>query len=472
MASIVVCGGGVIGLAAATMLARDRHQVTVLEADSDGPPAAPTTAWERWQRKGVAQFRQPHNVFPRFRQVCDAELPELPGRLAAAGCRQVDPLGSPARGGVLPPSLSDHEPRPGDEAFRYVTGRRPAVESVIAAVAAEQPGVVIRRGVRAAGLIAGPPAVPGVPHVAGVRTSAGQELRADLVVDAMGRRSPGAGLLTALGARPPQTHAETSGFAYYTRYFTGPSQPLMRGPVLTPLGTLSVLTLYGDNGTWSVTLYASSQDAPAKALRKAEVFTQVVRACPLQAHWLDGQPVTGVLPMAGITDRYYRFVARGVPVATGFAAVGDAWACTNPSGGRGLSIGIFHAQLLRHTVRNHLGDPAAVARAWDEGTERVVFPFVRNQLDADRVRLAEMTALREGRPWAPPDSPMTRLASAAAWDPDAFRAFLATVLCLELPPDVLTRPDIRDILERIGDKTPPPFPGPGWRRLLQLLDAS
>src|SRR5579862_1216210 len=469
MGSIVVCGGGVIGLSAALMLARDGHRVTVLEADGDGPPAAPAAAWERWERRGVAQFRQPHNVFPRFRQVCDTELPELPGRLAAAGCRWVDPLGAPEHGGMLPPSLSDYEPRQGDEAFRHITGRRPAVEAVIAAVAAEQPGVVIRRGVRATGLVAGPPAIPGVPHVAGVRTSAGEELRGDLVVDAMGRRSPSAGLLYSLGARPPQTRSESSGFAYYTRYFTGPSQPPMRGPVLTPLGTISILTLYGDNGTWSVTLYTAGRDAAVKALREGSCFARVVRACPLQAHWADGQPVTGVLPMAGISDRYHRFVVDGVPVVTGFAAIGDAWACTNPSGGRGLSIGIVHAQLLRRTVRSYLGDPAGFARAWDEGTEAHVTPFFRDQISADRLRLAEMTALREGQPWAPPDSPMSRLASAAAWDPVAFRAFLATVFCLALPRDVLARPDIQDTLDRIGDKTPPPFPGPDRPRLLQLL---
>jgi flavin-dependent dehydrogenase len=302
-----------------------------------------------------------------------------------------------------------------------------------------------------------------------VRTSTGQELTADLVVDAMGRRSRGAELLAALGARPPHTQAETSGFAYYTRYFTGPSQPPLRGPVLMPLGTISVLTLYGDNGTWSVTIYASSKDAPLKALRDGDCFARVVGACPLQAHWLDGQPVTGVLPMAGITDRYHRFVVDGAPVATGFAAVGDAWACTNPSGGRGVSIGIIHAQLLRRAVRSHPGDPAAFARAWDEGTERQVAPFHRNQISADSIRLAEMTALRQGRPWSPPDSPMTRLVNAAAYDPDAFRAFLATVMCLALPQDVLTLPNIKDTVERIGDKTPPPFPGPDRERLLQLL---
>ena len=167
-----------------------------------------------------------------------------------------------------------------------------------------------------------------------------------------------------------------------------------------------------------------------------------------------------------------RFVAGGVPVATGFAAVGDAWACTDPSGGRGVSVGIIHAQLLlRRTVRSHLGDPAGLARAWDEGTEEHVAPFHRNQVGADRLRLAEMTALREGRPWAPPDEPMTRLVNAAAYDPGAFRGLLATVMCLALPQQVLARADIRDTLERIGDKVPPPFPGPDRQRLLRLLAA-
>ncbi len=463
MAAIVICGGGPIGLATATMLAGDGHQVTVLEADEAAPPA-PAQAWESWTRQGVAQFRQPHNLFARFRQVCDAELPGLTDRLLAAGCVWSDPLR------VLPPDLRNGGSRPGDEALRFVTGRRPVTEAVIAAAAQEQPGVQIRRGSRVTALLAGPAVIPGVPQVAGVRLADGQELRADLVIDAMGRRSRAGELLTALGARPPQARSEDSGFTYYSRYFTGPSLPETRGPWLMPLGTISLLTLAGDNGTWSVTVFTATGDAPVKALREADCFSRVIGACPLQAHWLDGRPITGVLPMAGILDRYRRFVAGGRPVATGMAVIGDAWACTNPSAGRGISVGIVHAQLLRGVVREHLDDPAALALAFDEGTERLLAPFYWNQIRADRDRVAEMTALRDGRPWSPADAELSGLAGAAGSDPDMFRAFMETVLCLAQPQEVLDRPGVRDKVEQARQAgPPPPLPGPDRQRLLRLL---
>lgn len=463
MGELVVCGGGVIGLATAMMLAKDGHQVTVLETDPDPMPDASAQAWESWQRRGVAQFRQPHNLFARFRQVCDEELPEVTGRLLAAGCVWVDYLAS------RPPTLADDPPRDGDVELRFVTGRRPVFEAVFAELAANEPGVTVRRGVRVAGLSAGPSAIAGVPHVAGVVTTDGEVLAADLVVDAMGRRSPSTGWLTDLGARAPQVDAQDRGFAYYTRFFTGPVPPRLRGPAIVALGSMSVLTLPGDNDTWSVTVFGGSGDAPLKALRDPAVFTRVVAACPLQAHWLDGTPITEVLPMAGVLDRYRRLVVDGLPVATGLVAVGDAWACTNPSAGRGLSVGAVHAQLLRRVVREHLDRPAELACIFDERTDRVVGPFYRNQVAADRFRIAEMAAARNGTPPPRPDPQMAALMSAAAWDPDAFRGLLEIVLCTAFPVEVMARPAVRAAMASYDGEPPPPVPGPDRSALLRLV---
>jgi hypothetical protein len=163
---------------------------------------------------------------------------------------------------------------------------------------------------------------------------------------------------------------------------------------------------------------AVGEQIHAEALREPGCFTRVVQACPMQAHWLDGTPITDVLPMAGILDRYRRFVVDGRPVITGFAAVGNAWVCTNPSAGRGLSVGLIHVQLLRKVVGGYLEDPTALARVWDEHTEQFVAPNYWNQIAADHARIAEMNALRNGLEPPPPDSMMDRFGTAAGYDAD------------------------------------------------------
>ncbi|NEM08674.1 NAD(P)/FAD-dependent oxidoreductase [Geodermatophilus normandii] len=463
MASVVVCGGAVVGLGAAMMLARDGHEVTVLEADPDGAPVTPAEAWDTWRRTGVAQFRQPHTLFPRFRAVADEELPGLTTRLVDAGCVEADRLTS------MPPSMTDRTPRPGDERLRGVTGRRPVVESAVAAAAEDTPGVTVRRGVRVEELLPGPPALEGVPHAAGVRTTAGEDVRADLVVDATGRRTPSAGWLADLGTRPPAVSAQDSGFVYYTRYFTGPRRPAPFGPPLAPLGSISVLTLDGDNDTWSVTVFGQSGDAPLKALRSPEAFDRVIGACPLQAHWLDGRPADGVMAMAGGLDSSRRLVVDGRPVVTGLLTVGDAWACSNPSAGRGLSVGLLHAALLRRVVAAHLDRPAELAVAWDEETERTAGPFIREQRTEDRSRLAGMAAARDGLPEPPPPPDLGTFLGAAMQDADLFRAMLEYRLCMAPLAELLARPAVQERMAAADRRPPSPLPGPDRARLLELL---
>ena len=467
MSKIVICGGGMIGLCAATMLVRDGHNVTLLEADAAGLPMAPVRAWESWDRPGVAQFRQPHNLFARFRMVSDEELPGLTDCLLQAGCVWVDYLDNYS----LPPGITDKAPRPGDAALRFVTGRRPVVEWTVAAMAAAEPHLSILRGVRVRELITGASAISGVPHVVGVRTTSGEAIRADLVVDAMGRRSPACKWIVAAGGRSPIEEAEDSSFIYYTQYFSGPRRPRRLGRALVPMGMFSILTLDGDNDTWSITLYTSSKNRAMRALRDPATFHRVVAACPGQAHWLDGKPLTPILPMAGILDRYRRFAVDGQAVVTGFAVVGDAWACTNPSAGRGLSVGLVHAQVLRNTVRRHISDPAAFAAAYDAETERQVTPFYRNQISADRVRIAEMDALLDGRPPPAPNPVISKLLAAASHDADVFRALLETVLCVALPQDVMARPYVAAKMAEFAGHSLPPDNRMDRDRLAALLDS-
>jgi 2-polyprenyl-6-methoxyphenol hydroxylase-like FAD-dependent oxidoreductase len=174
----------------------------------------------------------------RVRQVLDEDLPGMTDALLDAGCVWVDPIAS------LPRFITDRGPRPGDDRFRYVTGRRPVVEAVFARAADQHPNVTVRRGV-AVGLGTGTSALTGVPHADAVRLATGEELVCDLVVDAMGRRTKLAEWLDELGARPPHVESEDSGFVYYTRYFKGPEQPAMIGPPVAPYGTISLLTLAG-----------------------------------------------------------------------------------------------------------------------------------------------------------------------------------------------------------------------------------
>ncbi|MGZ4690215.1 MAG: FAD-dependent oxidoreductase [Acidimicrobiia bacterium] len=465
MAEIVVCGGSVIGLSTAMMLARDGHDVTVLESDPAPVPDIPSAAWDQWDRRGVPQFHQPHNLFARARQVLDADLAGMTDDLVAAGCVWVDPIAT------LPPSITDRDARPDDDRFRFPTGRRPTVEATFARAAQNHSGVTVRRGVGVAGVLTGPEAIGDVPHITGVRLHDGTKLQADLVVDAMGRRTKLADWLRDLRTVSPRIESEDSGFVYYTRYFTGPERPATVGPTLMPCGSVSVLTLQGDNDTWSATLFCASADTALRGLREPERFTNAMRAFPLQAHWLDGEPISDIVVMAGILDRYRRYVVDDQPVATGVVAVGDAWACTNPSAGRGLSVGLLHAQRLREAIRDGLDDPADFVLRFDAATEADVAPFFRNQIAADRVRFAEMAAIREGIEPPATDPTMAAVGAAMMNDPDVFRGMIETVTCLALPQEVFARPEVMEKVDafRRADPTPMAMPGPSRTELLDRI---
>lgn len=465
MADIVVLGAGLNGLATATLLARDGHAVTVLERDPAAPNGHAAALWDGWERRGVTQFHLPHFVMPRWTALMRRELPDVLDGLEALGALSTNLVAA------LPTALTGGW-RDGDEQFATLTARRPVLEAALAAVAVRTPGVQVQRGVAVTGLLSDGHAAP--LHVTGVIADDGCARRAQLVVDCTGQRSPIAMMVAAIGGRPPADERADSGFVYYGRHFRSGDGAVPQ-PAVTQLehfDSVSVLTLPCDNGTWAVVITASAGDRALRALRDPAAWEAALALFPAQRHWAAGRPISAVQVMAGMQDRRRRFVVDGEPVVTGLVAVGDAWACTNPSLGRGATIGLLHALALRDTVRHvGVGVPAELAMSFDAATEATVAPWHRMTVELDRHRLAEIDGDIAGHPYET-DDPVWAIAKAIdiakLHDPDVLRARSRIAGLLATPADVLAEPGLFDkVVAGAGSAQ---YPGPGPRRA-ELLAA-
>jgi 2-polyprenyl-6-methoxyphenol hydroxylase-like FAD-dependent oxidoreductase len=408
-------------------------------------------------------------MLPRWRALMQQELPAVLEQVIAFGGSRLNVFAE------LPPDLTGGR-RDGDERFETVTARRPVLEAAAATVGQRSHGVSIRRGVKVTGLLTGPRVIAAAPHVTGVVIDGGAVLRADLVVDAAGRRSPVGAMIESAGGRRPHEELEDSGFVYYARHFRSAdgSRPTALGTLLQHFDSVSVLTLPGDNGTWGVGFTTSARDKQLRGLRDPSAWQSALKLYPTAAHWGEADPITDVQVIAGIEDRYHRYVVDGEPVVTGLVAIGDAWACTNPSLGRGASIGMLHACALRDLLRDVSPDqPEKLVRRFDELTESTVTPLYRMTLAFDRHRLNEIAADVAGETYQTSDASwaMTKaLYAAAQQDPDVLRAYASVASMLCTPPEALAAPGMVSKVLSLGANAPQyPTPGPTRAELLSTI---
>uniref|UniRef100_A0AAU1IAH8 FAD-dependent oxidoreductase n=1 Tax=Streptomyces sp. NBC_00180 TaxID=2903632 RepID=A0AAU1IAH8_9ACTN len=477
MASIVVLGAALGGLQTALLLAADGHQVTVLERDPHPPPSDPDVAWARWQRPGIPQLRLTHLPLARWLQLAEAHLPDLAGQMTAAGAVRMNALAPEPglRGGLLA----------ADARFDTLAARRCLLEYV-ATRAAEAAGVRIERGVACRGLRSRPDGGRGVgrsaphsraPHVTGVDTSTGPRT-ADLVVDCTGRRSPLPSWLRDLGVPGPVEEAGRRGFTYYCRYFRSAdgALPASTFPLIEEHGSLGLLRIPADHGTYSLGLISRSDDHELRRLLRHErAWSAAVRLFPGADAWLEGGSLTdGVQIMAGLTDRKRTLYDAELPLATGLVAVGDAWAVTVPSIGRGLAMSLQHSLMLRDVLRqNGTGDPVALVTAFGRATRDGLGQVYRQCTSYTRHRLAEMDAHAAGRPYRHPDRDRARaLTLLAGRDPDALRAERAGAHLLPGAGVELSAPALMEAVTRavpeVEQRMPP---GPSRSEVLDALSA-
>lgn len=471
---VAVVGGGMAGMLAALVLARDGHTVTVFERDDTDLPDTADEAFERWDRRGAAHARQSHALLARLRRFLRERAPDVLDALLEQGATEL----SIER--ILPPDITDREPRPGDDELVILCCRRLTIEWVLRRAVTAEPSVTWCGGVGVTGLTADG------TDVRGVRLDDGSTFEADLVVVAGGRNATVLDWIAELGgAVQPIEERSEAGIVYLSRFYR-----LREGrelPVLTKtgaggdLGYLAFAGFYGDNRTFSITFGVPTGDRELMALRDEAAWEAAIRTLiPLEPWTADGlaDPISGVESMARLRNRIRRFVVDGEPVVTGLVVIGDAATATNPWYGKGCSLAGIAAEALSAALAEHGRDRVAVAHAMDESMRTQMEPHyeLACRQDADRIKLH--TAQHEGSEPDPVaaatrDFVLNGLIPATRVDPDVFRAFFRSFNMLDDPNALFADPKVLSAAgaaHATKDERPPhPELGPPRDELLAVM---
>jgi 2-polyprenyl-6-methoxyphenol hydroxylase-like FAD-dependent oxidoreductase len=355
-------------------LGRLGHQVTVLERDALSEFGDAEEAFAA-ERHGAPQAHQTHGFLARLTVVLRERFPDVLTALRVAGAESMTLTGSL---GV---------PEPGDEDLNTLIVRRTTFEWALRDAVRREPGVTYRSDTSVKGLVVAE-GMSGRPHVIGARLADGSEISGD-VVACTGRRGAVPSWLAELGVDLAEEVVDSE-IVYLTRWYRRPADltvdvdPRLGGD----FGYLKYLAIPCDGSTFSVTLAVRSKDKELRSLLlHPDAFDRACRVLPGPDRFFASdaiEPTGPVRPMGGLINRLRHFTDRdGLPLVTGFHAVGDAHTCTNPMYGRGCALAFVQATLLADSFAAHPDDPTKRAASYEALSAREVEPWFHSAVMMD-----------------------------------------------------------------------------------------
>jgi len=384
---VVVIGGGIAGLATALALqARpgSGREVVIVERDPEPPDVAPEQAFEAWKRPGVPQFRHAHIFLARGHTWLRDRHPEVLDKLRAAGI-----VPSELQDALPDAHLASYTPMPGDEDLLHLWGRRATFEYVLRRHVGGLPNVRFIHGAQVDGLLTETDA--GSVRVHGIRLRRGdaapEDVHAELVVDASGKRSKAPEWLAAQGVRLEVEH-HPSNFVYACRHYhlKHPESPPSRRDGGGNLDYLGYATFHAEHGHYALTFGCPIyEEELAERISRVDGFDALCAQFPVLKTWTEQSvPTTKVLGAGAFENRWTRYGTREGRELLGFFPVGDSHVETNPMYGRGVSAAFLQAQALAD-VLEETADPAARGQAYEQRTHALLRPAFDLSVQTDHI---------------------------------------------------------------------------------------
>ena len=334
----------------------------------------------------------------------------------------------------------------------------------------ELSNVEILDGLRVGGLLPAADAsgVSGVKVRRAGEDGAWSVLRADLVVDATGRRSPAPEWLGELGyERPAETRID-AGVAYASRTFRRrPGATLddegaqgifvqSRPPETARTGVM--FPIEGDR--WMVTMQGAGGDAPPIDDDGFVDFARALRSPIIHDAIRFADPLSPAVAFANTANRRRHFERlRRWP--EGFVVVGDGVCAFNPVYGQGMTVGAQTAVALESMLREHLRRHDTLA-GFARGMQRQVARCGAAAwmiATGDDLRLPSTTGASASAITRMQHRYLDRVMTAATNDEVVAGALIDT-FCLLAPPTSLFRPSI---LRRVRKHSDVPYTAaPSW----------